>query len=79
LKSDILSEIADSQIQEGSENWREGKDTKFKKFIGDLGSSKQGNFNGVSQYGNKEQRESLASTNKNQKCYLLQMDYKRKF
>ena len=51
-----------------TKNWRAENDPEFKEFIDDLELSKHGKFNDVSKYGNKEQRKSLAWTNKTRKA-----------
>jgi hypothetical protein len=68
LNSEIFSEIADGQMLELTKNWRAENDPEFKEFIDDLELSKHGKFNDVSKYGNKEQRKSLAWTNKTRKA-----------
>ena len=63
LNSEIFSELADGQMLELTRNFRAENDPEFKEFIDDLDLSKQGKFNDVSKYGNKECRKSLCWTN----------------
>ena len=64
LNSELFAELADGQMLHLTRNYRAEKDPEFKTFIEDLEKAKEGDKIDVTKYGNKEQRKSLAWTNK---------------
>jgi len=64
LNSELFAELADGQMLHLTRNYRAEKDPEFKTFIEDLEKAKEGDKIDVTKYGNKEQRKSLAWTNR---------------
>ena len=72
LNSELFAELADGQKLELIRNYRAENDPEFKTFIEDLEKAKKGDKIDVTKYGNKEQRKSLAWTNKTRKAINAQ-------